>query len=296
MSVQTIAFIGLGNMGCPMAANLVSAGYTVRGFDVSPQAQQQAQAARVAVAPSVADAVKGAQVILTMLPNAALVAQVMQEAMSALAVPVLFVDSSTIGVSEANANADFASMHGHSYIDAPVSGGVVGAAAGSLAFMVGGHRDDVERAKPLFDVMGRSVTHCGNVGTGAAAKLCNNMILGIQQIAIAEGMVLGEQLGLSPQAFYDVVANSTGACWALTVNCPVPGLVETSPANNDFKPGFATNLIVKDLRLAMQEAEATGTDVQMGKQAAERYEKLSEAGYGDKDFGVVIEEVRSNRQ
>lgn len=293
---QTIAFIGLGNMGGPMAANLVAAGYTVQGFDVVAAAQEAAQAAGVAVKHSVAEAATGADIVFTMLPNGALVAKVIEEALGALTSPALFIDSSTIAVEEAQANARTVAHHGHRYIDAPVSGGVVGAAAGTLAFMVGGAAQDVEKGAKLFEVLGRAVTHCGDVGAGAAAKLCNNMILGIQQIAIAEGMVLGERLGLTPQAFYDVVSNSTGACWALTVNCPVPSVVSGSPADNDFKPGFATDLIVKDLGLAMQAAESTGTQVGLGEQAARRYQALSEAGYGAKDFGVIIEQVRQNHQ
>lgn len=296
MSTRTIAFIGLGNMGGPMAANLVAAGYTVQGFDVTEPAKEAAQAAGVKVKQSVAEAAEGAGVVITMLPNGKLVASVMEEAIAALTAPALFVDSSTIAVGEAQANAQTAATAGHRYIDAPVSGGVVGAAAGTLAFMVGGAAEDVATAAPIFDVLGRAVTHCGDVGAGAAAKLCNNMILGIQQIAIAEGMVLDERLGLTPQAFYDVVSNSTGACWALTVNCPVPGVVQGSPSENDFRPGFATDLIVKDLGLAMQAAEATGTEVAMGAQAARRYQALSEAGYGGKDFGVIIEAVRQNHQ
>ncbi|WJZ02314.1 3-hydroxyisobutyrate dehydrogenase [Corynebacterium freiburgense] len=296
MPNQTIAVIGLGNMGGPMAANLVAAGYTVQGFDVVPAAQEAAKTAGVQVRTNVGEAVTGADVILTMLPNGALVNQVINEAVEALTQPALFIDSSTIAVEEAKTNATLAEAHGHRYIDAPVSGGVVGAAAGTLAFMVGGAKEDIAKASPLFDVMGRNVTHCGDVGAGEAAKLCNNMILGVQQIVIAEAMVLGERLGLSAQAFYDVVSNSTGACWALTVNCPVPGVVAASPSNHDFQPGFATDLIVKDLGLAMQAAESTGTETQMGAQAAERYQQLAQAGYGAKDFGVIIAAVRSNHQ
>lgn len=296
MTNHTIAVIGLGNMGGPMAANLVAAGYAVQGFDVVPAAQEAAKTAGVNVRTNVGEAVTGTDVILTMLPNGSLVNQVMGEAIEALEEPALFIDSSTIAVEEAKANAALAEAHGHRYIDAPVSGGVVGAAAGTLAFMVGGAKEDIAKATPLFDVMGSNVTHCGDVGAGEAAKLCNNMILGVQQIVIAEAMVLGERLGLSAQAFYDVVSNSTGACWALTVNCPVPGVVAASPSNHDFQPGFATDLIVKDLGLAMQAAESTGTETRMGAQAAERYQQLAQAGYGAKDFGVIIAAVRSNHQ
>ncbi|APT85416.1 3-hydroxyisobutyrate dehydrogenase [Corynebacterium aquilae] len=293
MSKPAIAFIGLGNMGGPMAANLVSAGYTVHGFDVTDIAREKAAEAGVTLHDSAADAAKDAQIVVTMLPNGRLVRNVLEEC--ATGEGKLYVDSSTIGVGEAKENAEFLNSTGSRYIDAPVSGGVAGAAAGTLAFMVGGADADLAEAKDILDVMGRSTTHCGPVGAGAAAKLCNNMILGVQQIAIAEGLVLGQRLGLDPQAFFDVVSNSTGSCWALTTNCPAPGVLGKAPSDNNFEPGFATNLIVKDLGLAMSEVEATGTEARLGELASEIYSKLADDGLGAKDFSVVYEQLRERK-
>ncbi|PRQ11277.1 3-hydroxyisobutyrate dehydrogenase [Corynebacterium sp. 13CS0277] len=288
-----LAVIGLGNMGGPMAANLVAAGHTVHGFDVTDIAREKAAAAGVQLHDSAADAAREARIVVTMLPNGSLVRSVLAECAPECTPGTLFVDSSTIGVGEAKDNHQYLAAAGHRYIDAPVSGGVTGAAAGTLAFMVGGAADDLADAACALDIMGRSTTHCGPVGAGAAAKLCNNMILGIQQIAIAEGLTLGERLGLDPQAFFDVVSNSTGACWALTTNCPAPGVLGTAPSDNDYTPGFATNLIVKDLGLAMDEVAATGTRAQLGALAAEIYRHLADSGAGAKDFSVIYDTLRS---
>ncbi|WKD62225.1 3-hydroxyisobutyrate dehydrogenase [Corynebacterium ciconiae DSM 44920] len=291
--MTTIAFIGLGNMGGPMASNLIAAGYTVTGFDVMEPAIAAAREAGVDIRDSAAAAARDASIVITMLPNGALVDATLQEIIAEHPGSALFIDSSTIGVDEATRNAATAAEAGHSYIDAPVSGGVVGAQAGQLAFMVGGEEQAVEQARPVLEVLGKSLTHCGGPGAGAAAKLCNNMILGVQQIAIAEGMVLGERLGLSPEAFFEVVSNSTGSCWALTTNCPEPGVVASAPSNKDFAAGFSTNLICKDLGLAIESAAHTGTDTQLGRHALELFTQLQEAGEGARDFSVVINQVRA---
>lgn len=288
--MTTIAFIGLGNMGGPMAANLVKAGHTVRGFDVMEEAKTKARESGVEVQDTAAQAVEGAQVIITMLPNGKLVDSVLEEILPSASKGALFIDSSTIAVADARAAA--AKVAPHRFLDAPVSGGIVGAQAGTLAFMVGGEEAVFNEARPLFDAMGRVATRCGDVGAGQAVKICNNMILGVHQIAIAEAMVLGERLGLDPQAFFDVVSNSTGASWALTTNCPVPGPVPTSPANNDFKPGFANALMNKDLGLAKAALEETGTSAVLGQAAAAFYQETVDAGFGDKDCSYVIELVR----
>lgn len=292
MTNTTIAFIGLGNMGGPMAANLADAGYTVRAFDLSDEAKARAREAGISTHDSATDAARDATVVITMLPNGALVNQVIDEVLPHVADGCLFIDSSTIAITDAEEAHAKAVDAGHSFIDAPVSGGVGGARAGTLAFMVGGDADAVTTARPLLDIMGRATTHCGPLGAGQAAKLCNNMVLAVQQLAISEAMVLGERLGLSPEAFHSVVSNSTGACWALTTNCPVPGPVPESPANHDFKPGFATALMVKDLRLAMAAIESSNSTATLGMTVAAEYEKFLDAGNGHLDFSAIINTVR----
>lgn len=292
---STIAFIGLGNMGGPMAANLAASGYSVHGFDVGAEALATAREAGISTFDSVADAVDGADAVISMLPNGALVDAVVTEALAVVKRGTAFIDCSTISVDDAKAIHAKAAEAGSPFIDAPVSGGVAGAAAGTLAFMVGGDGSDVARATPLFDVMGRAVTHCGPVGAGQAAKVCNNMVLAIQQLAIGEAMVLGEKLGLSAESFHSVVSNSTGACWALTVNCPVAGPVPTSPANNGFKPGFATALMVKDLGLAMGALDSTGASAPLGRTAAEKFREFADAGNAHLDFSAIIDTLREGR-
>lgn len=288
-----IAFVGLGNMGGPMAANLASAGHEVSGFDVVEDARSKAAEAGVNAFDSVTAATEGAEVIITMLPNGGLVKQVIGEILEASPEPRLFIDSSTISVAEAREIGELLESKGSRFIDAPVSGGVAGSTAGTLAFMVGGSQEAFDEAKPLFEIMGRSVTHCGQTGNGQAVKACNNMILAVHQIALAEAIVLGERLGLDHQAFFDVVSNATGNSWALSVNAPVPEVVPTSPANNDFKPGFASALMLKDLKLAMASAEETGTDTVLGRIAAEQYSKFVEDGHAGLDFSAIINEVRA---
>lgn len=289
--MTTVAFLGLGNMGAPMSGNLVNAGYTVRGFDPVPAARQAAADKGVAVFDSGADAVTGADVVITMLPNGTLVKQCYGEIMPAAGKGTLFIDSSTIAVDDARAVHAYALERGFAQLDAPVSGGVKGAVAGTLAFMVGGEADALDTARPVLEPMAGKVIHCGDSGAGQAAKLCNNMLLAVQQIAVGEAFVLAEKLGLSAQSLFDVVTGATGNCWAVHTNCPVPGPVPTSPANNDFKPGFATALMNKDLGLAMDAVASTGASAPLGSHAAQIYATFAEEHAG-LDFSAVIQSLR----
>ncbi|OBG56655.1 MULTISPECIES: 3-hydroxyisobutyrate dehydrogenase [unclassified Mycobacterium] len=289
--MTSIAFLGLGNMGGPMSANLVASGHTVRGFDPVPAAVAAAAGNGVTTFDSAADAVAGADVVITMLPNGDLVKRCYTDVLPAAKPGALFIDSSTISVNDAREVHALAESHGVSQLDAPVSGGVKGAVAGTLAFMVGGDDDALERARPVLEPMAGKVIHCGAAGAGQAAKVCNNMVLAVQQIAIGEAFVLAEKLGLSAQSLFDVITGATGNCWAVHTNCPVPGPVPTSPANNDFKPGFATALMNKDLGLAMDAVASTGSAAPLGRHAAEIYAKFA-ADHADKDFSAVIEMLR----
>ena len=289
--MTAIAFLGLGNMGAPMGANLVKAGYEVQGFDPVPAARAAAAAAGVSVCETAAEAVRDAGVVITMLPNGTLVRQCYAEVMPAAAAGALFIDSSTIAVDDARAVHAYAVERGFAQLDAPVSGGVKGAAAGTLAFMVGGETDALETARPVLDAMAGKIIHCGDSGAGQAAKLCNNMLLAVQQIAVGEAFVLADKLGLSAQSLFDVITGATGNCWAVHTNCPVPGPVPTSPANNDFKPGFATALMNKDLGLAMAAVASTGASAPLGSHAAQIYARFADEHAG-LDFSAVIETLR----
>jgi 3-hydroxyisobutyrate dehydrogenase len=286
-----VAFLGLGHMGGPMAKNLVDAGHTVRGFDPVPAAVETAWGNGVAVFNSAAEAVAGADVVITMLPNGDLVKRCYAEILPAADDGALFIDSSTISVDDAREVHALAGSSGAAQLDAPVSGGVKGAVAGTLAFMVGGEAAAVERARPVLEPMAGKIIHCGDAGAGQAAKVCNNMVLAVQQIAIGEAFVLAEKLGLSAQSLFDVITGATGNCWSVHTNCPVPGPVPTSPANNDFKPGFATALMNKDLGLAMDAVESTSAIAPLGTLAADIYAKFATT-HGDKDFSAIIERLR----
>lgn len=291
--VTRVAFLGLGHMGLPMARNLVAAGYDVIGFDVVPAAVDAARAADIAIAESGIAAASDADVVLTMFPSGRHVIDAYENGLLASArADTLFIDSSTIAVDEAQTAHELALAAGHRSIDAPVSGGVVGAENGTLAFMVGGSDEDFASALPLLEVMGRRIVHCGGPGLGQAAKVCNNMILAVSQIAVAEAFVLGERLGLTHQALYDVASNASGQCWALSTNCPVPGPVPTSPANRDYQPGFAGALMAKDLGLALQAIEGTGTDARMGRLAQELYAAFAAGEGASRDFSGIITDIR----
>ena len=298
-----VAFIGLGHMGAPMAANLARAGVDVRGFDLSAEAVAHAREAGVPIAASAAEAVAGARVVITMLPVGRHVLSAYSGSgdgdgdgdagLLAMAAPgTLFIECSTIAVDDARRAHELAIAAGHRNIDAPVSGGVMGAEAATLAFMVGGADDDVAEARPLLEAMGRRVVHCGGPGLGQAAKVCNNMILGVSMIAVSEAFVLGERLGLSNEALFEVAANASGQCWALTTNCPVPGPVPASPANRDYQPGFASALMAKDLDLAAQAIASTGVHAEAGSLAAQIYARFAEGDGAMRDFSAIITDIR----
>ncbi|APE16566.1 3-hydroxyisobutyrate dehydrogenase [Mycobacterium sp. WY10] len=289
--MTTIAFLGLGHMGGPMAANLVNAGYTVRGFDPVAALRAAAEQKGATVFDAGGAAVSEADVVITSLPNGAIVKACYAEALPAAKPGTLFIDTSTISVDDAREVNAQASAAGMAQLDAPVSGGIKGATAGTLAFMVGGEADALDRARPVLDPMASKVIHCGSSGAGQAAKLCNNMVLAVQQIAVGEAFVLAEKLGLSAQSLFDVITGATGNCWAVHTNCPVPGPVPTSPANNNFQPGFATALMNKDLGLAMNAVSSTGATAPLGTHAAEIYAKFAQE-HADLDFSAVIETLR----
>lgn len=291
--MQTVAFLGLGHMGGPMSANLVAAGHTVRGFDPVPAAATAAEQRGVSVQPSAAEAVAGADVVITMLPHGDAVKRCYADILPAAQPGALFIDSSTISVADAREVHALAGSHGFAQLDAPVSGGVTGAIAGRLAFMVGGEQDAVQRATPVLEPMAAKVTHCGAAGAGQAAKICNNMVLAVQQVAVAEAFVLADKLGLADQALFDVMTGATGNCWALHTNCPVPGPVPSSPANRNFEPGFATALMNKDLGLAMDAVASTGSAAPLGSHAAQIYRDFA-AEHSAEDFSAVINLLRES--
>jgi 3-hydroxyisobutyrate dehydrogenase len=290
---ETIAFIGLGNMGLPMASNLVKAGHAVQGYDVMPAAIEAAAQAGIKTAASAAEAVAGAQFVISMLPNGRLVLELYESGILQAAAPgTLFIDSSTIDVASARGAHELAEAAGMASLDAPVSGGVGGAAAGTLTFMAGGDAESFALARPILQLMGKKIVHCGGPGAGQAAKICNNMILGISMIAVGEAFVLAENLGLSHQALFDVASTASGQCWSLTTYCPVPGPVPASPANNAYKPGFAAVLMLKDLLLSQEAADSTGTATALGQHAAEIYQRFVADGNGGMDFSGVINAIR----
>ncbi|MGC9446814.1 3-hydroxyisobutyrate dehydrogenase [Cereibacter johrii] len=279
-----IAFIGLGNMGGPMARNLAAAGHEVTGFDLAAPAPEGVQAAA-----SATEAVAGAEVVVTMLPNGAILRQVAQEIVPAMAAEAVLCDCSTVDVESARAVAAEAQAAGLGALDAPVSGGVGGAAAGTLTFMVGGSDAAFETVRPLFEIMGQKAVHCGGPGAGQAAKICNNMILGVTMIATCEAFALADKLGLDRQKMFDVVSTSSGYSWSMNAYCPAPGVGPTSPADNGYKPGFAAELMLKDLRLSQQAAEDADADTPMGRLAAQLYETFVEAEGGrGRDFSAML--------
>ncbi|QRI64000.1 3-hydroxyisobutyrate dehydrogenase [Shinella sp. PSBB067] len=290
--MSSIAFIGLGHMGGPMAANLVKAGHAVRGFDLSAASLDLARENGVATVASIGEAVSGADLVITMLPAGTHVLSVWQELVAIVPSGTLLIDCSTIDMASARKAHALAEAHGCPALDAPVSGGTGGASAGTLTFMVGGDAGVFAGAKPVFEAMGRKIIHCGGASAGQAAKICNNMILGISMVAVGEAFVLGERLGLSHQALFDVASVSSGQCWSLTTYCPVPGPVPTSPANHDYEPGFAAALMLKDLKLSQAAADDTGVTTPLGAKAAALYQRFADEGLGEKDFSAIIAMLR----
>jgi len=279
-----IGFIGLGNMGAPMAANLVKAGHEVTGFDMA-----DVKIEGIKMAGSAAAAAEGARVVITMLPNGEILRRVADEVIPAMETGAVLLDCSTVDVESAREVAAQAQAAGLSALDAPVSGGVGGAAGGTLTFMVGGDESGFNIAKELFDIMGQKAVHCGPSGNGQAAKICNNMILGATMIATCEAFALADKLGLERQAMFDVVSTSSGYSWSMNAYCPAPGIGPKSPADNGYQPGFAADLMLKDLRLSQQAAEAVDADTPMGRAACDLYADFVEKEDGKgRDFSAML--------
>ena len=287
--MAVIAFIGLGNMGAGMAANLVKAGHEVRGFDLSDAALAKAAESGVARRASVKDAVKGAAAVVTMLQTGAQVRAVYEgDVFPAAAKETILIDGSTIDVATARSVGEAAAARGLEMVDAPVSGGVAGAQAGTLTFMVGGTPKGFAMAEPILKAMGKAVIHAGGAGSGQAAKICNNMLLGASMIATAEAFNLAITLGLDPQVFFDISSKASGQCWSMTSYCPVPGPVPNAPSNRDYEGGFMAALMLKDLKLALAASQATGAKTPMGALAERLYQNFADAGGGQKDFSAII--------
>ncbi|KGJ22888.1 3-hydroxyisobutyrate dehydrogenase [Paracoccus sanguinis] len=279
-----IGFIGLGNMGGPMARNLAAAGHAVQGFDLAAPMPEGVTAAATA-----AEAAAGAEVVITMLPNGQILRAVAAEVIPAMAPGAVLCDCSTVDVDSARAVADQAAAAGKGALDAPVSGGIGGAAAGTLTFMVGGTPAAFETVRPLFDIMGQKAVHCGDSGAGQAAKICNNMILGVTMIATCEAFALADKLGLDRQKMFDVVSTSSGYSWSMNAYCPAPGVGPASPADNGYKPGFAAELMLKDMRLSQQAADSADADTPMGALATSLYGQFVEAEDGrGRDFSAML--------
>ncbi len=291
-----IAFIGLGNMGGPMAANLAATNFAVAGFDIVPDNLERATAQGIAAAKSAEDAVGSAGAVITMVPAGQHVLDLYRRVLRAASPGTLFMDCSTIDVASAREAHGLAQRAGMQSLDAPVSGGTAGAAAATLTFMVGGEKSAFERGNPILAAMGKRIVHCGDAGAGQAAKICNNMILGISMIAVSEAFVLAEKLGLDAKALYDVASAASGQCWSLTTYCPVPGIGPHSPADNDYRPGFAAALMLKDLALSQQAAAETGAVTPLGAHAEKLYRQFSEAGGAAQDFSAIIRHLAAARR
>ena len=290
-----VGFIGLGNMGLPMAQNLLKADFAITGFDLNAQATEKLAASGGSRANALADACKDAEVVITMLPAGEQVREVYlgdDGVLAAVPPGTLLIDSSTIDVKTARDVAQAAQSRGFAMVDAPVSGGVAGAEAATLTFMVGAEDDAFERARPLLEKMGKTIVHAGGPGNGQAAKICNNMILGASMIVVSEAFLLAEKLGLDAQKLFDISSKSSGQCWSMTSYCPVPGLVPTSPANRDYKAGFTAAMMLKDLKLAQAAARATHATTPLGAGAAAVYERFMENGDGSVDFSGIIRYLR----
>jgi 3-hydroxyisobutyrate dehydrogenase len=284
-----IAFIGLGNMGGGMAANLVKAGHEVNAFDLSAEALSKAEQNGCSIFTSVLEAVADVNAVVSMLPNGKIVDSLFQkDVLGHAPTEALLLDCSTIDVGTARKVTAAAAEAGYEMVDAPVSGGIAAANGGTLTFMVGGTDRAFARAEPILSTMGKAVIHAGDSGAGQAAKICNNMLLGASMIATCETFAMAEKLGLDLQTFFDISSKASGQNWSMTSYCPVPGVGPTTPADNDYKGGFATALMLKDLKLAMEAAQSVDADVPMGKKAAELYEAFDKAGQGGLDFSAII--------
>lgn len=294
--MKTIGFIGLGNMGGPMAANLVKAGYSVTGFDLSPDAIEAGKKAGCEIALTASEAAANKDVVITMLPAGKHVVGVYEDIKDAVSQGALMIDCSTIDIASCKQAHEIAASIGALSVDAPVSGGTMGAINGTLAFMAGGDDVALDAAEPILEPMAGRVVRCGGGSAGQAAKVCNNMILAITMIGTGEAFEMGRRLGLTDQALFDVVSTASGQSWSTTTYCPVPGPVPTSPANNDYKPGFAADLMLKDLGLSQEAAAMTDAHTPLGKHAFELYEAFCEAGNGGLDFSGIIKMMQSAKK
>ncbi|MFA3917888.1 3-hydroxyisobutyrate dehydrogenase [Ruegeria hyattellae] len=287
-----IGFIGLGNMGAPMAANLAKAGHQLHGFDTAA-----VEVDGLTMFETARDAIAGAEVVITMLPNGAILRSVADDILPVMEPGAALVDCSTVDVDSARTVAAQAEQAGLLFVDAPVSGGVGGASAGTLTFMAGGSDDAFAKAAPLFDIMGQKAVHCGAAGAGQAAKICNNMILGVTMIATCEAFALADKLGLDRQKMFDVVSTSSGYSWTMNAYCPAPGVGPQSPSDNDYQPGFAAELMLKDLRLSQQAAESADADTPMGLLAERLYAQFVETEDGKgRDFSAMLPRFERRRR
>lgn len=295
--MSKIAFIGLGNMGLPMARNLIAGGHQLTGFDVMPDNLDRLVEAGGTAAASAAEAAEAAEVVITMLPTGDHVTDVYLgegKVMKSVTSDTLLIDCSTIDVATARAVASAAESAGLTMVDAPVSGGVGGAEAGTLTFMVGGDDAGFARAQPYLDCMGGKIVHAGGSGNGQAAKICNNMMLGIQMLSVCEAFALAERLGLDPQKLFDISSTASGQCWSLTTYCPYPGIIETTPASHDYKAGFTAAMMLKDMRLSQQAAAGSGAATPLGAEATALYTMHVNGGSGALDFSSVIRMLRGS--
>lgn len=294
--MTTIGFIGLGHMGNPMAHNLLKAGYKVHVYDVSTAAVAALTKDGATASPTIAALTENADVVMTSVQTGQQVSQIClgNDGIFAHAKKgMLYIDTSSIDVTTTRSLHEVAKKLRINMLDAPVSGGVAGAAAATLTFMVGGNEADFQRALPMLQAMGKKIVHTGQAGSGQAAKICNNLLLGISMIGVCEAFALADKLGLDQKKFFDVSSNSSGQCWSMTSYCPVPGIVEASPANRDYQPGFMAKMMLKDLRLAQHAAESVDSAIPMGAVAAELYELYVSQGMGEKDFSAIIHFISS---
>lgn len=295
MQGKSIGFVGIGNMGTPMTANLIKAGYRVTAFDVDRKAIDRAVKLGAEPASSIEAVTQENETIITMLPSGREVSKVYlgKGGLIALSKPNVFlIDSSTIDVETSRHVHNAAQQAGFDMVDAPVSGGVAGAEKATLTFMVGGTEKAFARAKPVLEAMGKTIVHAGKPGNGQAAKICNNMILAVNMIAVSEAFILAEQLGLEAQSLFDICSKASGQCWALTTYCPMPGLVPTSPANRDYLPGFTAAMMLKDLRLSQEAAQSVGTKTPLGAAATSLYAVFNDSGNEKMDFSGIIRMLR----
>ena len=294
--MSTIGFVGLGNMGAPMAGNLVRAGHAVRGHDALAAARDAAAGSGIAVRDTLADAVRGADVVFCMLPDGDVVLDVLERTAELVARGTLLVDCSTIDIAQARRAHERAASAGLPFLDAPVSGGVGGATAGTLTIMVGGEAQALVAARPALDALAARVVHCGGAGAGQAAKLCNNMLLATTMIGAGESFSLGRKLGLDPAVLFDILSTSSGSCWSVNRYCPVPGVGPRSPADDGFRPGFSARMMLKDAALTQSAADAAGQATPLGARALELYREFVETGGGERDFSAIIEHLDGRRR